>query len=119
MELDYLTYTDPYVGYTVGLALAGVSGGRCKMAYYLDDPNGKRIFEGDDFSPSPMYACDGPESAASLLSFLTLQPGDTDKEYFAEYTAEQLDWTDTADCEHLSLWADLVELEEQDWHPNG
>lgn len=52
---------------------------------------GKVIFEGEDFCGSPMHADDSLATVASLLTFLSLRPGDTDREYFASYTPEQLD----------------------------
>ena len=50
------------------------------------------IFEGDDFSPGPGYALDGDDTVAALLSFLSLQPGDTDDEWFNSYTPRQMEW---------------------------
>lgn len=50
------------------------------------------IFTGNDFSPSPMHSSDSDEAIASLLSFLSLQPGDTDAEYFESYTSKQLEF---------------------------
>lgn len=54
------------------------------------------IFEGDDFRPSPMHSVDGDDAVTALMFFLTLRPGDTDAEYFENYTTEQLDFA----CEH-------------------
>lgn len=72
------------------------------FAYELYE-SGKLIFSGRDFSPSPI---DMPrhgwhntlpfQSMLDLLDFLTLQPGDTDPEYFDDHTQEQLDWLDTS-----------------------
>src|SRR5579864_2603979 len=50
------------------------------------------LFEGDDYHPSPGWALDANETIACLMGFLTLKPGDTDEEYFAEYTPQQLDY---------------------------
>ena len=58
--------------------------------YYRGNPT--LIFEGDEFSPSPLHAADSDESVACLMSFLTLRPGDTDREYFDAYTPEQLEF---------------------------
>ena len=55
---------------------------------------GKTIFEGEDFCCSPMHAIDSDEAIASLMAFLTLRPGDTDREYFANYTPAQLEFCD-------------------------
>jgi hypothetical protein len=52
------------------------------------------LFEGEDFSCSPMHADDSDDCVGSLMFFLTSRPGDTDASYFAEYTPEQ-----TAYCE--------------------
>jgi len=70
----------------------GTAWGRVRLAYELRD-RGELIFAGDDFYPSPLHAYDGDEAVAALLGFLALQPGDTDREYFARYTDRQLAWT--------------------------
>jgi hypothetical protein len=62
-----------------------------KLAYCLK-MNGKALFEGNDFGCSPMHAIDSDDTVRSLMTFLTLKPGDTDDEYFEKYTAEQLDY---------------------------
>ena len=62
--------------------------GRCNLSYSLKEGK-KVIFKGSDFGPSPMYSIDGDKTVAALLSFLTLKPGDTDPDYFANYTPEQ------------------------------
>lgn len=71
------------------------------------------LFEGRDFSPSPTLAePDSRLAALDLLGFLTLQPGDTDPEYFADYTPAQLEWASSTECESLAwLVSDL-----QEWH---
>lgn len=50
------------------------------------------LFEGEDFGCSPMHAIDSDECVAAIMSFLTLRPGDTDREYFEDYTEAQLDY---------------------------
>jgi hypothetical protein len=35
------------------------------------------------------------------MGYLTLRKGDTDKEYFENYTPEQRDFSDSFDCEVL------------------
>lgn len=50
------------------------------------------LFEGEDFNASPMYADDSDECVGSLMGFLTLKPGDTDRDYFDSYTPAQLDY---------------------------
>ena len=63
--------------------------GRTCIGYELSGPTGERIFRGTDFRPSPMHADDSDATLRGLLSFLTLRPGDTDAEYFADYTPAQ------------------------------
>ncbi len=50
------------------------------------------LFEGDDFGPSPLHAIDSDASVRALMGFLTLRPGDTDAEYFDDYTDTQRDY---------------------------
>src|SRR3990167_5198674 len=52
----------------------------------------KIIFEGEDFGCSPMHGIDSDEAVESIMCFLTIQPGDTDPEYFANYTPAQLEY---------------------------
>lgn len=48
------------------------------------------IFEGADYGCSPCHAVDSDDAVAALLCFLSLRPGDTDREYFDDYTPSQL-----------------------------
>lgn len=50
------------------------------------------LFEGDDYKPSILVQPDSDEAIEDLMGFLTLRPGDTDKEYFDKYTPGQLDF---------------------------
>lgn len=83
--------------------------GKDILAYQFTH-NGKVIFEGNDFGCSPLHAIDSDESVAGCLSFLSLKPGDTDPEYFEDYTEEQLGWA-TQYGEEVSLY--VAELEER------
>ena len=118
MDFDYTVYEDPWYGYRLGLAPTWRRGeyGKEQIAYYLDAPEGTRLFSGSDFYPAPGMAVDGKEAAASLLTFLTLQPGDTDDEYFDDYTPRQLDWCQSMGAQELACWAMEVE-EGADWEP--
>lgn len=62
--------------------------------YRLTHPDGRMLFEGDDFGCSPLHSIDGDECLRALLGFLLLRPGDTDKEYFKAYSKEQLEWAE-------------------------
>ena len=52
------------------------------------------LFNGEEYSPSPLHADDSDRSIAGLLGFLTLRPGDTDREYFTNYTPAQREFCD-------------------------
>jgi hypothetical protein len=79
--------------------------GRSRLAYVLKW-DGKTVFEGDDYFPAPSVAIDSLDAIATLLGWLTLQKGDTDSEYFENYTPLQWEWTDSRACEIAKLWAD-------------
>jgi hypothetical protein len=69
--------------------------GAVRLRYRLTmREHGKSIvlFEGQDFCSSPGEASDSDASHACLMSFLTLRPGDTDPEYFENYTDAQRDY---------------------------
>ncbi len=58
---------------------------------------GSRIlFEGEDFGmpaiPMQGDSIDGDNTIRGIMSFLTLRPGDTDADHFANYTPEQLEF---------------------------
>jgi hypothetical protein len=51
-----------------------------------------------------MHATDSNETLRALLGFLTLKPGDTDREYFDDYTPAQMAFAQ-GDAEMLSLYS--------------
>jgi hypothetical protein len=73
-----------------------------RFVQYFAFLDGKLLFEGKDYRPSPLMEIDSLEAIVTLLSFLTLRPGDTDDEYFSKYNAEQMQWAKSRDCESLS-----------------
>lgn len=75
--------------------------GKHILSYCFFD-KGKLIFEGDDFHCSPLDPIDSLQAVYTLLSFLSLKPGDTDAEYFDTYTPHQLEWANGNRCEELS-----------------
>lgn len=85
--------------FTLETAVTGRTiSGKDRISYRLKlHENGKTrvIFQGDDFGASPLHAIDSDETCAALLGFLTLRPGDTDKEYFENYTPEQMEFAET------------------------
>jgi hypothetical protein len=71
------------------------SRGQTYISYCLSESMGNGVgrvflFEGSDFAGSPLHADDSDETMLSLMTFLTLRPGDTDAEYFADYTPRQM-----------------------------
>ena len=79
------------------------TGGKCRLAYHFLH-HGVPIFHGDDFGCSPMHAIDSDKTVQAILGFLSLKPGDTDEEYFDDYTPHQLEWAE-AHGEELGLYA--------------
>ena len=71
--------------------------GKSRLAYSFSDSRmgARPIFGGADFFASPLDATDSDATVAALLSFLSLQAGDTDSEHFDDYTPRQLEWRDT------------------------
>lgn len=61
------------------------------LGYVLTD-RGTVIFAAADFRPSPLHAVDSDRTVEALAEFLALKPGDTDDEYFANYTQRQQFW---------------------------
>ena len=75
---------------------------------HLGDTN--PLFSGEDCGVSPMHSIDGDGALAALLSFLTLKPGGTDKEYFEKYTELQLTWCQGSVADEISML--VMDLEE-------
>lgn len=73
--------------------------GKSILAYafsqHNEDGTKVALFSGSDFACSPMCAIDSDECLACLLGFLCLRKGDTDAEYFANYTPEQTEFSET------------------------
>ena len=81
------------------------SWGQVQYRYKFWD-NGKLIFSGDDFYSPRHYS--RMSDITSLLGFLSLKIGDTDREHFENYTPEQLAWSASFRCDELQY---LVNLE--------
>jgi len=52
------------------------------------------IFKGEDYRPGACTAIDSLKSVYGLLSFLAVGRGDTDEDFFKDYTPEQIAWRD-------------------------
>lgn len=61
---------------------------------WLLDRNKHTVFAGEDFHCSPLHATDSDETMKAIMDFVTLKPGDTDDDYFKDYTQEQLDFVE-------------------------
>ncbi len=75
------------------------------IRYEFKTPEGVVLFSGEDAGVSPMHCIDSDDALRGLLVFLTLQPGDTDDEYFASYTPEQMAFAESSDAEWLSAYS--------------
>jgi len=77
-----------------------------EYVHYRLKHDGKLIFEGTDYSPSPMiHNSLGSESARVIIGFLSCRFGwDTDDKYFKNYTQEQKDFS-VQYGEEMSLWS--------------
>ena len=99
-----------YTGKTDGFG-GGFSKPRIAYRFTMRE-NGKRtiLFEGDDFFCGAGMAVDSNDAVAGLLRFLTLRPGDTDREYFDKYTPTQLEYAnqhaETLSCECYARFGD-------------
>jgi len=66
---------------------------------------GTTLFEGEDFSSSPLHAIDSDSTVKAIMAFLCLRPGDTDAEYFERYTETQLHYC----MDHAEyLWWEVI-----------
>jgi hypothetical protein len=73
----------------IAYRLVMVEGGKRTCLFYGDRCNGALL--GHPMGGAALDSREGSRSIArSLMTFLTLRPGDTDAEYFARYTREQL-----------------------------
>lgn len=77
---------------------------RDMIGYRLTSPSGQVIFEGEDIGNSPLDAMDSDETVRAILRFLTLRPRGTDRDYFAGYTPEQMEFVNS-DAERLAIYA--------------
>lgn len=67
------------------------STGQMQCGYILTHVGRGVLFRSErDYGCAPGHPIDSEDSVRGLLGFLTLQPGDTDDEYFEDYTEEQM-----------------------------
>jgi len=77
--------------------------GQHQIGYAFWHPDGRLLFSGDECGVAPSHCIDSDDALRGLLGFLTIQPGDTDDDYFESYTPEQLTWAET-EAESLQEW---------------
>ena len=78
--------------------------GKSVLGYAFYEPGKDMpLFSGEDFHCAPGFPIDSDKALRSLLGFLTLKPGDTDPEFFADYTEEQRAFCER-DAEQLQQW---------------
>lgn len=83
---------------------------RDSYIYRVVTPTGV-VFEGNQYRPSPLNYGDTGKILDGLIFFLCVRPGDTDQEYFKDYTPEQIEWANSWECEFIS--ADLSTEDEE------
>jgi hypothetical protein len=52
------------------------------------------VFSDVPFRPSPLHADDADETVRAVMTFFTLRLGDTDRDYFDDYTETQVAFRD-------------------------
>lgn len=72
--------------------------------------DGSLFAYGTDFSPSPRRKTNA-EIVGELMFFLTLSPGETDKEFFENHSHEYLAWLDTLVADEIRMWVDDMKSE--------
>ena len=68
------------------------------------------LFCGEDYGCSPLDCVDSDNCLRGIMGYLTLREGDTDREYFDNYTERQLKWSRNK-AEELTFWG----MEESDF----
>ncbi len=100
----YLGTNATIADYRVYFAILGEYAGKTRLAYELRrKADQEPLFSGNDFGCSPLHAVDSVYTLCALLNFLTLRPGDTDREYFEGYTPRQMDWVQSMDADAIRM----------------
>ena len=110
----YYRITQEYLDCTVDLILnleASRKADRASYDYLVITPTNVE-FSGSSFLPNPSSLAANSKEAIirEILFWIALREGDTDQEFFSRYTARQLDWAKSLECELLA--AELSDLEE-------
>lgn len=76
--------------------------GRQWASYELKDGD-TVLFSGNDLAPAPGFELSHRVVVSDVIGFLTLKKGDTDPEFFDNYTPDQMEWTRSDRCEELQM----------------
>jgi len=90
--------------------------GQTQVAYRFEHPEHGVIFEGAEYGVAPGTCIDSDDSLRGLMGFLTIRPGEDDRELFRDYTPEQLAWAE-AHAESLVPYGIDPEEGEEDMRP--
>ena len=72
-----------------------------KVGYQLMWPGHRILFKGEDLGVPSNQCIDSDDTLRDLIGWLTLKPGDTDEEYFENYTPEQLAFAQSDDAQNM------------------
>lgn len=78
--------------------------GQRKIGYEFKSSAGEVIFRGEDIGVASSDAIDSDAATWGAVGWFTLKPGDTDSEFFDDYTPAQLEWCESSEAEELSLF---------------
>lgn len=103
-EEDLLRYVYLDLGYRLATWDTHMQrGNHHYIGYRLINKNGVVIFQGTDFGVPFSMSIDGDDTLRQLMGFLTLRPGDTDDEYFENYSPVQQEFAEK-DAEEMNHW---------------
>lgn len=78
--------------------------------------NDVEIFNLKDYKPSILHGIDSLDCMSQLLGALTLREGDTDKDYFKNYTLLQTEWSNSTECENLKEYINDYLNSDSEYH---
>jgi ribosomal protein L37AE/L43A len=73
------------------------------LGYRFVDPKGYILFQGTDYGCPTSISVDSDDAVLELLKWLIIKPGDTDDNYFDNYTPQQLEFANSDDAEQLNM----------------
>ena len=81
------------------------TGNHTYIGYRFVTRKGHLLFQGTDIGIPQSVPIDSDSAVKTVLKFLTLRPGDTDEEYFLDYSNEQMAFAE-GPAEEVSILAD-------------